>query len=170
MTGKEMRKKGRKKIGRWGAVCIMLIMLPLLLSGCHRVTAEGLIKAAAQNAGKAASFKGTVGMHVTMGLKQSGVSLNVKMGADMDIEATKKPQDYYMKGTVSISDAASMDMERYGMENPDGSIVTYTKVGDSWSKSEPDDSKKEEGSMLKIGNLLQEGAKPVLQKKLEKYN
>lgn len=167
---KAAKKELSRKTRRRGTALFLLIALPLLLSGCRKVTPEGLLKAAAENARKASSFKGSMKMDVGMGVRQSGISASIDMKVDMDVEATSKPQDYHMKGTLSSElTNASIDMEMYGKESKDGlSTVTYTKMLNEWTKSEQKNTEKNSGPMMDVGKLIQKDSRPVLQKKLGK--
>lgn len=64
---------------------------------------------------------------ISMKVKQSGVSVDLDMGMDVDLEATTDPEAAHMKGTMTMSlMGLSVEMESYSVVE-DGKVVTITE-------------------------------------------
>lgn len=161
----------KKQIKKLGMLAGVTLMLAGVLSGCgSKVTADSLIKEAEVNIEKVASFAGDLNMEMGMGMKQDGVSMDMNITMDMDVEATVKPDEYHMDGSMSLSTLGmSMDMEVYGKENEDGTkLMTYTYSEGEWTKSEEDIT--DEPFAATMLNLNVDDSAMTLEKETEKVN
>lgn len=162
-----------KAMKQWSTAAGIILLSAGMLSGCGRTTPSGLIKEAMANVSDASSYTGNLNLSMTMGVKQDGVSMDMEVGMDMDMEATNKPGEYHMNGVASLGFMnMSMEMEMYGKENKDGSkFTTYTNVNDSWTKYEEDiDDASDASDIMNLDGLISKGAKLDLQKDLEEEN
>lgn len=161
-------KQKKRKI-QMAATVSAFLLIAGLLSGCGgKVTAEEILKEAVEKSEKISSFTGDMDMEMTIGAKKDGVSMDIETGLNMDIEATKKPNEYHMKGNLSMGFMnLNMDMEIYQKENKEGTkITTYTYADDEWTKS-VDKKDESEGIMLDLSGYVGGGYQLTLDEEAE---
>ena len=134
----------RKKKRIFGVLLCMVLLLTAVLSGCgKRITAESLMEEVNANTKNLKSISADMKLEMGMALKTSGMSMELDVTGDFEMETTSEPNASHTKGTISMSlMGLSMDMESY-MAEENGKAVTYTNSMGEWIKTEteiPDDS------------------------------
>ena len=147
-------------------------MAMVIFSGCKREpSAANIMKEAAKNTSKAESFSGNMAADLGMEMKESGVSIELDMSMDMDIEAVKETGACHMKGSVKAGLAdVEMDMELYNVPGEEESeYITYTKIGNIWTKKKNDAGEENSiAELLNLESLIEGGGKLELEKEVEK--
>ncbi|MGI6068840.1 MAG: DUF6612 family protein [Blautia sp.] len=145
------------------------LLVSVMLGGCGKVTAEKLLADAAKNAKEASSVKGDMEMNMGMKVGEGGFSMGIDMGMSGDWEATNEPAVFHLDGKLDLSLLnMSFDMESYTVRE-DKKAVSYTKVADTWSKTEQELNDEE----VKAAGLLpvfSTDAELVLAEETEKVN
>ncbi len=159
--------KNTKK--RVGFLLAALLLFMAVLSGCggKKVTAEELIAETTKKMENVESMDMNIKMDISMGVKQSGVSMDLDIGADIDMQATEEPEASYMSGTLTMSMMGlSVDMESYSVIE-DGKAVTYSGTGGEWTREETEVPEDEVTNMM---DVFKEGMEYELQPKTEKVD
>ncbi len=147
-----------------------LVFLLMWVSGCgkDKVTAKSLMEEVSANMEAVESASMNLKADITMGMKQSGISMNLEMKMDMDIESTMDPAAAYIKGNLSMNlMGINMEMESYNVvEN--GKAVSYSGMAGEWTRTEVP---LEDGSqMAGINGMFSDGTSFDLKKKTEKMD
>lgn len=125
---------------KWSQMVILGVMAGAVVMsvGCKKETPDSLLKAALKKQSEAKSFEGSMDMDMTMGMAQSGVSMELDMNFQMDIQMTQDPDMYHLKGSMGMDFMGlNVDMEMYGQENEESDTFTvYSMTDGSWQKYE----------------------------------
>ena len=151
-------------------LAVALVLLLMSASGCgkEKVTAKSLMEEVSANMEEVESARMNLKADITMGMKQSGISMDLEMNMDMDIESTKDPAAAYIKGNLSMNlMGINMEMESYSVVE-DGKAVSYAGMAGEWTRTE---APIENGSeMAGINGMFADGTSFDLQKKTEKID
>ena len=76
---------------KWTRMMILggMTVAVVMSVGCKKETPDSLLKAAIKKQAEAKSFEGAMDMDMTMGMAQSGVSMELDMNLQMDIQMTQ---------------------------------------------------------------------------------
>lgn len=147
---------------RAGKILLAAGAVMLLLSGCRRTdSAVTVLKEAVENCNKAESFAGNIGMDMSIGIEESGMSIGMDLNIDMDIEAVKETGAYHMKGDLTAGLMNLMEnIEVYGVPDEKGSdFLTYVNMNGSWAKTKnPADEKENVGRLMNLENYFASGS------------
>ena len=131
-----MKKKTRYVL--YGAMAILLSLAAVLV-GCgkkQKVTADSLMEEVIANMEEMTSAHMDLGADITMGIKQSGISMDLEVNVDMGMEVTDDPSAAHIEAVVSMNlMGISMEIESYSVEE-DGKQVTYNNVEEEWIRQE----------------------------------
>ena len=99
-------------------LCILAVLAAaaMALPGCGKKKpgAKELITQAAESLSEASSMRFSVELDAAMEISQSGASMELTLGAELDGETVRRPAATHVKGTVSTSLMdLSVDMEQY---------------------------------------------------------
>lgn len=111
-------------------------LFALLLCGCgsKKWTADALIRKTAENVDAQKSFDANMLMKIGMRLAQDGLSMNLDMTADFDVQSTTEPEALHMKGTMDFDiEEYKIAMELYTVKEED-SFVSYVGAEDVWRR------------------------------------
>lgn len=153
---------------------LAFLMAGLLLlsgaAGCGSESVQTISEDVQKNAKEVKSLMGDVDMDLGISIGQSGISMGLDVGLEGDWEAVKDPGAFHFNGTVNMSLLKfSMDMELYGVQEDEDTMILYTKVGNEWSKSESEIEKQEDKD--KVKNIFEdEPDRIILDEKTEKVN
>ncbi|MDD3369878.1 MAG: hypothetical protein PHP50_13530 [Lachnospiraceae bacterium] len=110
-------------------------------------------------------------LDVDLEIEESGVSMNMGMGAESSIEATNSPAAMHMDGNLNVDlMGIKMDLEMYSVAE-DEKVDVYTKIADQWTKTEENIEKSKDAEKSKeidFEDLFDEG--PTLSDKTEKMD
>lgn len=159
----------KKRYGRLFSL-IVLLAVAAVFSGCgkkEKVTAESLMEEVSANMEDVQSARMNLLAEISMGIKQSGISMDMDIDLDMDLETTNDPVAAHIDADMSMSlMGLSMEMENYTVEE-NGKLVTYNGVAGEWTRTEePLDKDRSESVNAMIAN----GTSYELQDKTEKLN
>ena len=123
-------------------LCILAVLAAaaMALPGCGKKKpgAKELITQAAESLSEASSMRFSVELDAAMEISQSGASMELTLGAQLDGETVRRPAAIHVKGTVSTSLMdLSVDMEQYTVEE-DGRLASYVNDGGQWTRTESD--------------------------------
>lgn len=150
----------------------LLLFAAVVLGGCgkEKVTAESLIKTASKRSENAKSVSADMNLDMKMNIKQSGISADFNIGADLSIEAVKEPVSAHIDGTMSVDIAGNSQessLESY-LVDEDGTAVTYMGTDGSWTKTEAELS--DDGMLSGLNSMLNDSMNYELQKETEEVN
>ena len=156
-----MKSVQRKKpAGRMLSAAVVLLAA-VTLSGCgEKVTAEGLMQEAAEKMAEVKSMKGVYDMDMTMGVSQSGISMDMDVSANMDFESTAEPSAMHCNMVMDMGMLGlSVETEMYVMMEED-QAVSYVCMGDQWMKQSAamPDTASDTGMVLNLDTLFGENA------------
>lgn len=168
-----MKSVQRKKpAGRMLSAAVVLLAAATL-SGCgEKVTAEGLMQEAAEKMAEVKSMKGVYDMDMTMGVSQSGISMDVDVSANMDFESTAEPSAMHCNMVMDMGMLGlSVETEMYVMMEED-QAVSYVCMGDQWMKQSAamPDTASDTGMVLNLDTLFGENAALTLLDETEEEN
>lgn len=130
----------KRRKSSFGVLVGMILLAVSILSGCggRKVTAESLMKEVEANMEKVESMSMNMKLEMGMAIKESGMSMDMDVTGDIDLEVINDPVGVYLKGKVSMSlMGISLDMESYSVEE-NGKLVTYTSSMGEWTRTEED--------------------------------
>ncbi len=124
---------------RYGLLTVMALLLAAaVLGGCgkKKVTAESLMEEVEANMEDVDSAHMNLLANIVMSIKQSGISMDLKVDMDMDMEVTNDPAAAHIEADMSMSlMGLSMELESYSVEE-DGKMVTYSGMAGEWTRQE----------------------------------
>lgn len=125
-------KKRMKRLAAMGMAVVMAAALSAGCSGKTKATPENLLR---DMTDRAEEIESTL-MNVKFEMELSSGTESVSYKMDMDMESTVDPEASHAKGTVSFDMAGTnfdTEMELYSVKEDD-EYVTYTMVGNAWTK------------------------------------
>ena len=155
---------------RYGLFVVMAFLLSAaVFAGCggkEKVTADSLMEEVAANMENVDSAHMNLVANIVMGIKQSGISMDLKMDIDMDMEVTNDPAAAHIQADLSMSlMGISMEMESYSVEEA-GKLVTYSGTAGEWTRQEQSLDQKSAG----MNAMITGGTSYELQDKTEKVD
>lgn len=157
---------------KWTRMMILggMTVAVVMSVGCKKETPDSLLKAAIKKQAEAKSFEGAMDMDMTMGMAQSGVSMELDMNLQMDIQMIQDPAMYHLKGSMGMDFMGlNVDMEMYGQENKDGDTFTvYSMTDGSWQKYEEEQDEDVAEILANLDSISAEGLE--LEKDLVEVN
>ncbi len=155
--------------------CSLLVILTLVLlaaavfGGCgkkQKVTAESLMEEVKAAMEDVESARMNLVANIVMKIKQSGISMDLKVDMDMDMEVTNDPPAAYVKADLSMNlMGLSMELESYSVEE-DGKQVTYSGMAGEWTREEQSVTQKS----ADMNAMITGGTSYELQDKTEKVD
>lgn len=148
------------------------LILSGLLAGCgKKETAESLIKAIQGNYEQTKSVEGEFGFEMNLGVEESGVSMNMDLGAQGQFQTINAPAAMHIDGNMNVDFMGmKMDFEMYST-GTDGKTEFYLNMADQWTKYEEentDNTEKAETQDIDFANMFVSGL--VLADKTEKLD
>ena len=134
--------KQKKNVWKVRGLAVLFTIGALGLAGCKgKPTVESLMKDVTVNTTKAKSYEASMIMDLKASGSMSGVSIDIGMNMDLDMEITQDPQKMHGKGTVSVEalgQSQNIITEIY-TEMDGEKAISYAKTGDAgWVKQEVD--------------------------------
>ncbi len=160
-----------KKRTRYGLLLTLALVLlsSVVLGGCgkkEKVTAESLMEEVEAAMKDVKSARMNLLANIVMGIKQSGISMDLKVDMDMDMEVTNDPPAAYVKADMSMNlMGISMELESYSVEE-DGKQVTYSGMAGEWTRQEQPMAQKS----ADMNAMITGGTSYELQDKMEKVD
>nr|WP_317361687.1 DUF6612 family protein [uncultured Blautia sp.] len=131
----------------------------IMSTGCKKETPDSILKEAIKNQAEAKSVDGSMEMDMTMGMAQSGVSMELDMNLKMDIQMTQNPDMYHLKGSMGMDlMGLNVDMEMYGQESENGDKFTvYSMTNGNWEKYEEEQDEDVAEALANLDSISAEG-------------